>query len=201
MQGNLEADIKLLLLQFRNGNQHAFERLYRMHSRYLLSNIRALVKDKDVADEILQDVFLKVWENRELVNPDKSFRNFLYTITKNMVYDHMRRVALDIRKRHELMQTALEIYTHVEEQLINKENHALLSDAVEHLPAQCRTVYTLSKFDGKSHQEISKQLNISLATVNNHMVKANRQIRSFLLKNGELSLVIAIILLGSSGQS
>lgn len=201
MQGNPEADIKLLLLQFRKGNQRAFERLYRMHSRYLLSNIRALVKDKDVADEILQDVFLKVWENREVVDPDKSFRNFLYTITKNMVYDYMRRVALDIRKRHELMQTALEIYTHVEEQLINKENDALLSDAVEHLPTQCRKVYTLSKFDGKSHQEISEHLNISLATVNNHMVKANRQIRSFVLKNGELSLIIAIILLGSSSQS
>ncbi|WPU98428.1 RNA polymerase sigma-70 factor [Mucilaginibacter sp. cycad4] len=194
MQGNSEVEIKLLLHQLRSGNQRAFEQLYRMYSRYLLSNIRMLVKDKEIADEILQDAFLKIWECREAVDPEKSFKNYLFTITRNLVYDHLRKVALDVRKRCDLMQKALEIYTHVEEELINKENDALLSDAVDHLPFQCRKVYTLSKLDGKSHQEISELLNISLATVNNHMVKANRQIRSFLLRNGELSLVIALML-------
>jgi len=193
MQGSSETEIKLLLLQFRKGNELAFERLYRLHSRYLLSSIQMLIKDKEVAAEILQDVFLKVWVHRESIDPKKSFKNFVFTIARNLVYDHLRRAALDVKKRHELMQRAIEIYIHVEEQLINKENDALLSDVVDHLPVQCRKVYTLSKFEGKSHQEISECLNISLATVNNHMVKANRKIRSFLLKNGALSLIIAIL--------
>lgn len=193
MIDNSDIELKLLVAQFNGGSKLAFERLYRLHSKALLANIRSLVKDKEVASEILQDVYLKIWESRNSIDLEKSYKGFLYTIARNMVYDYLRKLALDQRRRLVLISQTLEVYTHVEEQLICKEHEQLLGKALSKLSLQCRKVYTLSKFEGKSHQEISQLLNISLATVNNHMVKSNRQVRAFFLQHSELSLLALLV--------
>lgn len=193
MINNSDIELKLLVAQFNGGSKLAFECLYRLHSKALLANIRNLVKDNEVADEILQDVYLKIWESRSSIDLEKSYKGFLYTIARNMVYDYLRKLALDQRRRQVLISQALEVYTHVEEQLICKEHEQLLGKALGQLSLQCRKVYTLSKFEGKSHQEISQLLNISLATVNNHMVKSNRQVRAFFLENSEFSLLALLL--------
>ena len=193
MRNHSDTDLKLLVAQLKEGSKQAFECLYRVHSKALLANIRYLVKDKEVASEILQDVYLKIWESRSNIDLDRSYKSFLYTVARNMIYDHLRKLALDERRRLVLISKTLEVYTHVEERLILKEHEKLLSEALSQLSLQCRKVYTLSKFEGKSHQEISQLLNISLATVNNHMVKSNRQIRTFFLQNTELSWFVALL--------
>ena len=193
MTNHSDTDLKLLVAQLKEGSKQAFECLYRVHSKALLANIRYLVKDKEVASEILQDVYLKIWESRNSIDLDRSYKGFLYTVARNMIYDYLRKLALDERRRLVLISKTLEVYTHVEEQLILKEQEKLLTEALSELSMQCRKVYTLSKFEGKSHQEISELLNISLATVNNHMVKSNRQIRTFFSENMELSWFIALL--------
>jgi len=87
------------------------------------------------------------------------------------------------------MAGALEFYSHSEEDLDFKESKEVLQTAVNTLPPQCRQVYTLSKLEGKRHQEISQQLGISISTVNNHMVKANKVVRSFLFHNRDLTII------------
>ncbi|MBS1521360.1 MAG: RNA polymerase sigma-70 factor [Bacteroidetes bacterium] len=201
MDASSESEISTLLYDLKRGSERAFERLYKMHSGILLANIRGLVKDQEVAREILQDLYVRVWENRASIDPSKSYKSFLFTVARNLVYDHFRKISLDQKKRSELMRTALTVYSHVEESILQKESEAVLTEAINHLPDQCRRVYQLSKIDGKSHKEISELLNISLATVNNHIVKANRQIRSFVLKQSgkteqtELSLLLIATLL------
>jgi len=190
-------DIKLLVTQLKDGNIHAFECLYRLHSKALLTNIKYLVRDKEVASEILQDVYIKIWESRDKIDLDKSYKGFLHTVARNLVYDYLRKAALDERSRSVMFSEAVEVYTHVEEALLTKENHKLLTEALKQLSDQCRKVYTLSKLEGRSHQEISDLLNISLATVNNHMVKGNRQVRAFFSQHYELPCFIALILLDS----
>lgn len=193
MESGAEANIVLLLVQLQQGSEQAFNALYKLHSKILLSNIRNLVKDNEVAKELLQDLYLKVWENRENIDTEKSFKSFLFTIARNIVYDYFRRVSLDKRAKLKLITNAFEFYTHIEENLDFKESTEILKTAVSALPPQCREVYTLSKLEGKSHQEISRQLDISISTVNNHMVKANRQIRMFLTGYGD---VVALICIG-----
>jgi len=188
-----DSDLKLLVAQLKEGNQQAFECLYRVHSKALLANIRNLVRDNEIASEILQDIYLKIWEIRNTIDLEKSYKGFLYTVARNMVYDYLRKLALDKKKRSELISKTLEVYTHIEEGLILKEHEKLLSEALGQLSLQCQKVYSLSKFEGKSHQEISQLLNISISTVNNHMVKSNRQIRAFFLQNSELSWFVALL--------
>jgi len=82
MEIRAEANITLLLQQLKQGSEPAFNALYRLHSKMLLSNIRNLVKDNEIAKELLQDLYLKVWENRESIDPDRSFKSFLFTIVE-----------------------------------------------------------------------------------------------------------------------
>ncbi|PPL04383.1 RNA polymerase sigma factor [Parapedobacter indicus] len=193
-----EGKIRILLSQLRDGSECAFEQLYHMHSNMLLANIRSLVKDREVSCDILQDLYVKVWEYRHSIDPSKSYEAFLFTMARNLVYDYLRKTARDRKKRVELLNVVLESYPHVEEYMMAKEQEGLLVNAVNQLPEQCRKVYTLSKLEGKSHQEISHMLCISLATVNNHMVNANRKVRSFLLHHKEVSLMILLYVVSQS---
>lgn len=184
-------NVILLLEELKQGNESAFNELYHRYSKILLSNIRNLVKNNEIAKELLQNLFLKIWEKRESIDTNKSFRSFLFTIAQNMVYDYFRKVALDKKAMVKLMTTAVEFYSHTEEDLELKESSRMFNDAIETLPPQRKRVYLLSKVEGKSHSEISKILNISISTVNNHMVKANHEIRSYLIRHGNVALIIA----------
>ncbi len=180
----------LLLRQLKQGSEPAFNALYNLHSKMLLSNIRSLVKNNETAKELLQDLYLKIWENRAAINPEQSFKSYLFTIARNMVYDYFRRASIDKKAKATLMIHAIDSYTHTEEGIAFKESSKMIKAAIDILPPQRRLVYTLSKGEGKSHQEISGLLNISISTVNNHMVKANKEIQKFLHRHGDLSVLI-----------
>jgi RNA polymerase sigma-70 factor (family 1) len=192
METDVEANITFLLQQLKEGSEPAFNAVYRLHSKILYSNILHLSKDAEIAKDLLQDLYLKIWEGRETIDPEKSFKSYLFTIARNMVYDYLRKVSLDQKARIRLMSNVFEFYTHIEEDLELKEKTKLLRGAVETLPLQCRRVYTLSKLDGKSHQEISEQLGVSISTVNNHMVRANKEVRAYLFRHGDIAIAFLV---------
>ncbi|WP_345948957.1 RNA polymerase sigma-70 factor [Mucilaginibacter sp. PAMB04274] len=179
-------DLKLLVSQLRDGNRHAFNSLYRYYSQPLLKKIKTLVKNEEDAQEILQDVFLRLWSARTSLDPERFCKRYLYQIASNLIHNHLRNLALAHKKEAMFSQDVRWEYFHVEEQLIEKENEDILNTAIENLSEQCRKVYILSKIDGKSHREISEILKLSIATVNNHMVKGNREIREFFMRNAEM---------------
>lgn len=199
MKPVIETDISSIVIDLKNGDEDAFNKLYRMHSKMLLSNVQRLVKDQEIAKELVQDLYLQIWERRGTIEPEKSFKSFLFTIAKNMVLNYLRKTAVDRRARIYLMQNAVEAYSHTEEDLYLKQSTELIKQAVQALPQQCKQVFTLSKLEGKSHQEISSQLGISISTINNHMVKANKEVRAYLLRHGDKAIVFIILfVLGSS---
>src|SRR5690606_25954538 len=108
--------------------------------------------DGETAKEVLQDVFMKVWEKRALINTEQSFRSYLFTISRNFVYDYFRHQKLETKLQHYLSAGLSEAYTHIEEELLYKESNERYIRAVEKLPPQRRTVYTLCKIEGKSYE-------------------------------------------------
>jgi RNA polymerase sigma-70 factor (family 1) len=185
-------DITPLLLELREGNVKAFNTLYCLYSRILLANIRGLVKDNEVAKELLQDLFMKIWEYRASIDPEKSFRSFLFTIARNIVYDHFRRISLDKRARIELIASAVATCESVDAIFEYKESNLLVKTAIEKLSPQCKQVYILSKVQGRSHREISGLMGIAISTVNNHMVKANRELRTHILQYDKLYSLLLV---------
>ncbi|PWS32864.1 RNA polymerase sigma factor [Pedobacter paludis] len=183
----------LLLLQLKNGNYSAFDLLYQRYSKMLYANILRLVKDSEMAKELLQDLFLKIWERRNAIDTTKSFKSFLFTIARNAVYDYFRKVSLDKKLMTEMISRSVELYSHTEEDISFKEKSACLAQAINTLPPQSRQVYQLCKIEGLSHEEISKQLGISISTINNHMVKANKLVKEFLYRNSDLAITLIVV--------
>lgn len=171
-------DEQTLLLRLKSGDYQAFTQLYQRYSLRLLGRIIRLVKSEETAEEILQTLFLKVWERRDQIDADKPLKPFLFTIAQNLVYDHFRRMALDERFRNEFIKQYAEDYQHIEEELTFKQTQENVMNAIKALPPQCQKVFILFKIEGKSYAEICETLNISKSTVNNHLTKANSLLKS-----------------------
>lgn len=163
-----------LLIALKSGDRSAFEKIYECYSPKIFLNILKMVKSVDDAQEILQDVFVKVWEKKSLIDPEQSFKAYLFQISRFTVYNFMRKVNLDKKLKAYLCMENTELYTHVEEAISNKENDQFIMNAIEELPNQRRQIYKLCKIEGKSYAEVSKQLGISSSTINDHIVKATK---------------------------
>ena len=177
-----------LLEQLRSGSEAAFTKVYRLYSAQLFKKILRMVYDEDIAKELLQDLFMKIWEGREKIDPSRSFKSFLYAVGINLVYDYFRKTAKKNVMIARLISTAVEQYTHTEEGIIEKENMDIIKSAVQKLPPQRKRVFVLCKLEGKSYAEVSKELNISSSTIHDHMVKANCLIRKYLQNHPDMAI-------------
>nr|WP_121272906.1 RNA polymerase sigma-70 factor [Pedobacter schmidteae] len=188
-----EEQLKDLLLQLKQGYEPAFNKLYLTYSKTLYKKINGIVKDESVADELLQDLFLRIWEKRADLRPEYSFTAFLYTIANNLVYDYFRKVSKDKRLHARLLINAVDYYLQTEENLIGKETSAIIQQAISKLSDQQRKIFTLCKIEGKSYQQAAHLLGISVATVNSHMVNAMRSIKTYLYKNQEIGIALLLM--------
>ncbi len=181
-----------LLMLLKAGDESAFTAIYKLYSKPLLRKILRMVYDEDVAKELLQDLFMKIWEKRDQIDTSKSFRSFLYTVGVNLVYDHFRDTAKKNKLIAHLVNVAVEQYTHTEEGIIEKENLGLINAAVQQLPPQRKKVFILCRLEGKSYAEASAELNISTSTIHDHMVKANLLVRKYLMSHREVAVYVLL---------
>ena len=191
-KGNDALSIKALLIKLINHDHRSFHELYNRFSVQLYANILRMVRDRDLAQEILQDVFVKVWEKRHLIDLEKSFTSYLFQIAKNQVYDHFRKLALSKKLENHLVANTTDSYSHIEEELNYKESNQLFLDAVAKLSPQRKQVFTLCKIEGKSYHEVGDLLHISTSTVSDHLLKSNKFIKAQML----ISDALAFIFLG-----
>lgn len=187
-----DTELQYLLAQLRNNDERAFSKLYSTCFRPIYRRIFSLVKDEAIADELVQDLFLKLWQKREDVDPQQSFEAYLFTIAQHLVYDHFRRIAKDKRLAARLLLNATDYYLHSDILLETKESRELLQKAIDQLSPQRREVFTRCKIEGKTYEETSLELGISVPTVNSHMTQSMKLVREYLLKNQDIVLVFLL---------
>lgn len=175
-------DEQELLVKLQSGDHAAFGRIYSIYSRRIYLNTLKLVKDEDEAQEILQDVFIRIWNARETIDPSRPFSSFLFSIARNLIRDFFRKAARDTKMRHFLAERGSELYDHIESALDHKETSEMLQRAIDALPQQRKMVFTLCKIEGKSYEEVAAIMGISVSTVGNQLTKATKTVRqAFLL--------------------
>ena len=133
---------------------------------------------------------MKIWDTRAMLDPDKSFRSYIFRISENMVMDFFRKAARDKKLHACLMEIQTELYSHIEEDIIDAQESQLFRDAVALLPPQRRQVFTLCKLEGKSYHEVSELLGISTSTVSDHLLKANRFLKQQIKEGLLLSVAV-----------
>jgi len=184
---------KEIILRLIQGDEQAFEKIYRLYSNRLYGKLLKLLKSVPQTEEILQDVFLKVWEYRASIDPEKSFRAFLFKIAENKAFDFFRKAALHKAFETELIALSTSNHTMLEELIADEERSVLLEKAINNLPPQRQQVFRLCKLERKSYTEVSQLLGISLSTISDHIVKATKSIRTQLEPYNNIVLGLAIM--------
>lgn len=185
---------KELLCRLHHGDMQAFDILYHRYSQVIYANILKFLKDETSAEDLLQDVFLGIWENRSKIDPEQSFAAFLFTCSRNITFNFKRRLKLEMESEIQLAYGIVESENTIDKVLDSKEAMALVEELLSRLPKQRQKIFRLSKLDGKSYQEIAEEMGISIATVRDHIVKANKFIRSGALQdNGFSALLLALL--------
>ena len=176
----------------KNGQRSAFDFVYKKYSKSLLSRMQRMVKSPEIADELLQDVFLKVWTNRTDIDLDKSFKGWIFTIAQTTVFTYYRKLALDKKMQQHVLEVFVEFYEQTEEYIFNKERMQLLNSAVDQLPPQRKEIFRLCKIEGKSYQEAAELLSISPSTVSNQLVSATKSVKRYVFFHSQEFLIFCI---------
>jgi RNA polymerase sigma-70 factor, Bacteroides expansion family 1 len=195
MKGRPIISERELLLQLKAGDEGSFAQLYALYSPRMYGFLLKLTKREETAREILQEVFIRLWERRGTLDPDRSFRSYIFRIAENCVVDFFRKAALDKKLGKQLMDQASERYQHIEEQIYEREKTAILNQAINLLPPQRKRVFELCKFEGKSYKEVSLLMGISVSTISDHLLKATRAIRQHILLSDHITTLLSFCIL------
>ncbi|KAB1067713.1 RNA polymerase sigma-70 factor [Tamlana haliotis] len=160
-------------------DKKALTLLYNNYWKVLYISSYNLLKDKEVCEEIIQDVFIDLWNKRKSLQIKVSLKSYLYACVRYKVFAEFR---ANKKIRVELFEQLNERihYTNPETKLIHSELKDYVNLVVESLPEKCKKVYQLSRHEQLSHKEIAEQLDITVKTVENHITNALRVLRTSL---------------------
>jgi RNA polymerase sigma-70 factor, ECF subfamily len=172
---------QLLERVLQHDDYAAFEKLFNGHYNPLRSFCKKLVNVEEVAEELVSEVFFKVWNNRKRIVIASSAKSYLYTAVRNMAFDYLRKekksLWVDIENAKELTSDEYD----PQKQSEVEELKLRIESAVADLPKQCRLVFQLSRDHGMKYNEIAEMLRLSVKTVETQMGRAFKSLRKSLL--------------------
>lgn len=183
-----------LLALLQQDDTLAFAELYSRYRHEVYAYAMSLVKLPDVAEDLLQDVFVRIWDARRKIEIKKDFRPYLFRVCHNRAYD----VHLEIARNQKLKDRLLNHYQVTAGAVDPFAEQGspyvqLLEQALATLSPQRRRIYEMCKREGKSYEEVARELGISTNTVRNHMVQAIALLRSYLQQYGKLAILLMLL--------
>ncbi len=179
-----------ILLKFIKGDIEALNWIYKHYHSRLFYFIKKSVSNHQDTEEIVQEIFIKLWKKKGEIDIKKSFDSYLYTIAKNSIHDHLRKVL----REKQMVEDFITDFSISEDQLENvinyRDTEAVLMQLIESLPPKRREAFKLSRFKGKSYREISQIMEISENTVDTHIRKSLQWIRKGMIRYSSVLFVL-----------
>ena len=166
-----------LFRQLAAGDDGAFRALFDHYHKRFYATALKMTRSADLAEEIVQQVFVWLWEERERFAAIARPEAYVFTVVYHHIHAHFRKVALDKKLCRELRAQPVAPETSADEWLGFREREKQLAWAVSQLPAQQQVVYQMSRTEGLCRAEIARRLDISPHTVKNHLLRALRYLR------------------------
>jgi RNA polymerase sigma-70 factor (ECF subfamily) len=179
-----------LLLRLQDSDQNAFRAIYELYAPRLAAKLFQLLRSEELAQDLLQDIFIKIWEMRQNIDPDLSFAGLLYKMAANLSKNAYRKSMYD-KVLYDTIEQDLG-YNPIEDSLNRSDAKALLESALNTLTPRQKEVYVMHKLEGRSYQEIASLLKISSSAINHHIQEAGKKLK-VALKNQYLELLILLI--------
>ena len=169
----------------QKGDRKAFETIYRLYSNNLYIIAKSYVSDNYIAEDLVQEVFVRLWDNRKNLNIKTNLNGYLFMMVKNKCLDHLRkpRKTVSIEEGESFSIGKINYYALQDEassHMIESELENSIHEAIELLPDACKAVFLKTRIEGMKYREAADELNISVKTVESHMTKALKHMRVYL---------------------
>lgn len=179
--------------RMKRGDIDAYRQIYdRYHSQLYYYALRFL-KMPELAEDVIHDVFLKLWEIREQLKPEFGIVGYLYKISRNQVFKLIKKISTEAELRSKVIGIIEEQCIDAEANLQWNEYAQLLGGAIDQLPPQCKKVFNLCRQEGKTYDEAAQILGISKHTVKEHMMAAMKNIKKYFRQNADIVFSLLII--------
>ncbi|HLR00569.1 MAG TPA: sigma-70 family RNA polymerase sigma factor [Sphingobacterium sp.] len=159
-------------------SRNDFSKLYNTHKEFLFKMLIGMGGSQELVEDIIHEVFLRIWLLREKIKPNASLRSYMFRIGQNLIVDYYRKIDNERyfeSTYHSWFETSYLINL---DKIFNEDKISKIKFIIDKLPPKRKKIYELCKFEEKSYTEVSELLCISLSTISDHMVKANRFIKA-----------------------
>ena len=180
-------DENTLMSEIANGNEKAFSRLYERYFPEIHRYVLKFVKSEEHADDICQEIFIKIWAGRETLISINSFKAYIFIIARNHSFNFLKHAAVEKTIQHEISRSILELKNETEEEFQTAEYLRYLEMMLSQMSVRSREVFELCRENGNSYNETAEQLGISNNAVKKHMVKTMKLLKFSVRKEFGLS--------------
>jgi len=181
-----------LVQRVKEGDAFAFDELFGLYGQKLYGFALKYLRSEAEAEELVQEVFVRLWENRKSLKSDYSFKSYLYTIALNRIRKFFNKRALSLRYLAQLKEDAFDLDNHTADSIDYASVLKRIEEIVETFPERKREIFLKSRKEGKTSKEIAAELNITVGTVDNQVSDALRIIRRT-IKNEDPDLLSVLL--------
>ncbi len=176
-------------------DEAAFCELYIRYKDKLYRFCFALLKSKEEAEEIVQEIFIRLWESRAFIRPELSFSSFLYTMARNRLFNYFR--TMDIEKKVKTIIASgqgegADESSEADSEVIYAEYRSILHNAITQLPPQRQRVFRMSRLEGMMYKEIAAELGISVNTVQEHITESLKFIKTYFSRYADMTFCLLL---------
>ncbi|RYG14097.1 MAG: RNA polymerase sigma-70 factor [Chitinophagaceae bacterium] len=176
----------------QQGNESAFQQIYQFLAPKVYRFAYGYLKDSVQSEEVVQEAFISLWENRQKIDHTRAIEPYIFTISKRLVLDNFRRATSSNALRQQLILKISENHNETEEGIILSDLMNFAERAIGELPKQQQQVFRLSRFEGLSYEEIGERMNLSKNTVKNHLVVA---VKTLKVRLGRQEIIYTLLIL------
>lgn len=182
-----------LLKRLAAGDDIAFNTIYEQYQQSVFAFAFYLTKSKELSEEVVQEVFVRVWEKKEQLPENMMILPYIKRMTQNLVLDLFRKAGREQALQQQLQDAMRNIFSHPDDQLQEKELRRIYRQGIDLLSPQKKIIYTLHRDHQLSYEQIADKLGLSPHTVRNHMAEAIRSVRAHVNKHGVLLPVVILL--------
>ncbi len=169
-----------IIRRIRQGDKQEFEKLFRSSYVSLVRYAKRILKDHDTAEEIVQDLFFRLWQDRGNITIESSLNGYLFRSVHNKSLHFIEHQKVIDRHAGEIAASADETAEPVTDAIYYSELQSKVARVLERLPERCGVIFRMSRFEGLKYNEIAEKLSVSLKTVEANMGKALKEFRKAL---------------------
>ncbi len=178
-KGQASSEEIFIIHRLIEGDEEAFKFFFDTYYDDLCNFVNAYVRDESLSEDIVQNTFIYLWENRKNLNQDSSIKSYLYAASKNKSLNHIRNFKTQNRLKFAI-NDSLQVNQITNDYLEYKDLKNLIRSAIDQLPGKCKEIYQLSRDQGLTNKEIAAKLDLSTKTVENQITIAIHKIKAFL---------------------